>query len=99
MGSFTGYTCDKCGKEFRGKNINYFDEQPVCLSLGINFGSTTRTQQGGKQAAVWCRSCVMKTGVHVPSCAEDKKIAPPTPLSFEDKFVILLNELGFIQEE
>lgn len=97
MGTFSGFKCDKCGQSFMlGKE----DYRPISVSLHIRFGYTYPdkfTDRSGH--AVWCRSCLMSTGFHHPVNEEDKKVAAPKELTFEEKFSILIEDLGFTRAE
>lgn len=46
----------------------------------------------------WCKTCVIAKGIAEPFGKKDKEIAPK-PLSFEDKFVELMTDVGFQMEE
>jgi hypothetical protein len=98
MGQYTTYKCDKCGKEWLSTDKK---EQPVSVAIVFDFGNPTGTPQPDRyrhpaSSAMWCRSCVMETGIHQPMTQEEKFTAPPE-MSFEDKVIMLLEELGFEQ--
>ena len=96
MGVNTIVTCDKCGKT---KDSNSNEWQPVAVGLSIQFGQTRVTHYPTHECQeVWCRECVMKAGLYNPITDEDKKVAPNTPPSFEEKIVGLFESLGFIRE-
>ena len=96
MATRTIITCDKCGKEWLyGSN----DFHPVTISVDFNFGSTTASafpSGSNRKQATWCRECVMSSGVYAPITKEDKELAP-VELTFEQKVIMLIEELGFIQ--
>lgn len=95
MGIFNGFICDRCGKEFRSNSTNY---NPVSISLKIAFGRTLPSSYEAAENKVWCRECVMKTGLDAPANDEDKKIAPEIELTFEEKFSMMIEALGFIKD-
>lgn len=97
MGAFNGFKCDRCMKKFVDGNDNY---QPVSLQLIVTFGQTHATTHinSNRATAVWCRECVVSTGIHAPIAGDDKKIAPENELSFEEKFGELIEEMGFLRE-
>ena len=96
MGIFKGFICDKCGKEFISNSKDY---NPTTISIAIKFGSTApSTYPNIKEHQIWCRECLRKTNFCAPPIPEDKKIAPVTELTFEEKFSIMIEELGFIKE-
>lgn len=96
MGVITTYVCDKCGRAWNSLDK---DNQPVAIAIFIQFGRTQYVlADTPDQRAMWCRECVMKFGVSEPCCEKDKEVAPKVPLSFEEKFVMLLNDLGFERE-
>ena len=94
MGLKSFYVCDKCGKEWRTTDKT---EQPVAIYLNIKFGAVSCANMGVGESALWCRSCIMKTGLKLPIIEKDKKVAPATQLSFGDKITMLLKDLGFVR--
>lgn len=101
MATYMTYKCDRCGKEWLSTDKS---EQPVSIGLAINFGDPSghppQRFHGFEKdlCTMWCRSCVMSLGLHSPITKEEKAEAPPE-LSFEDKIITFLNDLGFYQEE
>jgi hypothetical protein len=98
MAQYTTYKCDKCGKEWLSTDKN---EQPVSVAIVVDFGNPTGTPRPDRyrspqHRAMWCRPCVMAAGVCEPATEKEKSTAPPE-LSFEDKVIMLLEELGFEQ--
>jgi hypothetical protein len=93
----TVYVCDKCGKEWTATNPC---NRPVMLGITIQFGVTDFNTYPGPPIyqAMWCKQCVIKTGISAPGNKEEVKIAPVTPLTFEEKFVLLLDELGVVRK-
>ena len=97
MAVITTYKCDKCGKEW---HPNSGEEMPVAVGIVVEFGKTTLPAAPYKRfGAMWCRECVMKSGIHPPMTEADKQVAPEQPLSFEEKFAVLMEELGFARQE
>lgn len=95
MGVRRVVTCDKCGKEFDERGGS---DQPVNIDVTVTFGSTRSGQIGGvKKSSIWCRSCIMGSGVVPPKNKKDKELAP-VELTTEQKLIILFEELGFIRE-
>ncbi len=94
MGTFSGFICDRCGKEFR---TNEKDYSPVAIRLSFDFGRTAPSMQysASTRNLVWCRGCVMLTGVTKAITENDKKAAPETELTFEEKLAILIEDMGF----
>ena len=96
MSEFRGFKCDKCGKEFRYGGKDY---DPVAIQITITFGHMSPSSYPSAQGyAVWCRECVMGTGFHKPVTDDDKKVAPVEPMTFEDQFAELIEQLGFVRE-
>lgn len=88
----TIYICDRCGKEWLSTDRT---EQPVALGICIKFGATgLYTTEQVFSKAMWCRSCVMELGITEPITKEDKEKSHETPISFEDKLIKLLAEIG-----
>lgn len=96
MGKFNGFTCDRCGKEFRANTKEY---KPVTIQLTVTFGSTPSTYPATQRHVIWCRQCLMSSGFQIPITEEDEKMAPELKLTFEEKFSMMIEELGFIREE
>ena len=93
----TIYKCDKCGKEWDAStNI----DQPVMVGIVVKFGATELSHPYPTYGQMWCRSCLIGAGVVEP-CMADKdagRKAPEQPLSFEEKFTLLLEEIGFVRD-
>ena len=95
----TIYHCDKCGKEWdAGKNSSEQEDQICTVGIGVRFGGT-KLQAYDVKEQHWCRTCVMESGFDEPRGEADEKVSPETPMSFEDKIVGFMNELGFFQDE
>ena len=98
MATYTTYKCDKCGKEWLSTDNT---EQPVSIGIVVDFGNSSgylRSPNYSRvQGVTWCRKCVIGIGITEPSSEREKSIAPETKLSFEDKLVILLEDLGFLR--
>jgi len=98
MGTFAGFTCEKCKREFRSTDSDY---APVTIQLSVCFGKTVPGPYSNiKKYALWCQDCLMATRFYVP-ITEDKKTPPVAiaELSFEEKFLMMIEELGFVREE
>lgn len=99
MAQYTTFKCDKCGREWDSKNKEI---QPVSIGIMVDFGNPSGSPRNNylpkEMQAMWCRPCVMKTGIYQPFTEDEKKIAPPK-ISFDDKIVMLLEELGFQRAE
>lgn len=94
----TTFICDRCGTEYAQKEGGHgmeFEQQPVCVGMYFNFGQTYPPPQSHNISQAWCRPCVMKMGIREPITKEDKEVSPEVQLSFDEKVVILLEELGF----
>lgn len=97
MGIFNGFICDRCKREFKSDSKDY---NPVTIQLRISFGRTTPTDYPNTtDHMIWCRKCLISTGFQIPTTEEDKKIAPEFKLTFEEKFSMMIEALGFIREE
>lgn len=99
----TIYHCDKCGKEWDASlNTSEQKDQMCTVAIGVSFGRTTMNTSNFSydlKEQQWCRTCVIETGFSEPRGEGDLKVAPETPMSFEDKVVEFMNELGFSQDE
>lgn len=89
----TIYGCEKCKKEWEPGN----GETLCTVGVAVNFGGTSISDHHFSKTQHWCRTCVMKYGIHKPITDKDKRVAPE-PLSFEEKFTELLIDMGFVQE-
>jgi protein-arginine kinase activator protein McsA len=101
----TIYVCDKCKKEWDKKSYKEWDkksyEEQICsITLQVDFGCAAYApeNQFNRKTVNWCRTCVMSEGVEEPKNESDKKVAPEVALTTEDKLIMLLNELGFVNE-
>lgn len=95
----TIYHCDKCGKEWDANLKRSEQKDQICtVGIGVRFDGTSLQTHNMKQQH-WCRTCVMESGFNEPYGEADEKVAPETPLSFEDKIIEFMNELGFSQDE
>ena len=95
MATTTLYTCDRCSKQWTEEDK---DEQPVGVGIVVGFGKTSvHNYQPINFSAMWCRTCVIDTGIHPPITTDEEKRELPK-LSFEEKLAELISELGFIQE-
>jgi len=91
------YICDKCSKEWEARSE---EEQAVAIGLVIKFGhSHLNMSESIYSHVMWCRTCLMRTGLSLPYSNKDEKVAPEQPLSMEEKITMLLEELGFIRGE
>lgn len=97
MGVKTIITCDKCGEVCQDGNIKI--RQPVAVGISLQFGRVHMTDTYPTYQRVWCRECIVKTGIHPPIVEEEKEIAPEEKLSTTEKLALLLEELGFQREE
>ena len=96
MGIFNGFICDRCKREFRACNKDY---NPVTIQLKISFGSTYPIDYTNTiDYKVWCRECLISSGFHKPTTKEDVRVSPNLELTFEEKFSIMIEELGFVKE-
>ena len=96
MGTFKGFKCDKCKKEFR---YGQKDHQPNAIKISIDLGLTSPSNSPHTSShVVWCRPCVMATGFYRPLTESDKKVAPEQEPTFEEKFSMLIEEMGFVRE-
>ena len=101
MAIITTYKCDKCGKEWIPGAKGSENEQPVAVSLGFDFGKTEvryKVQPDVMLTKMWCRECVVSLGMYAPTNKAEKATAP-VELTFEQKVIILFEELGFRQAE
>jgi hypothetical protein len=89
----TTYQCDKCNKEWDPKIIK---EQMCTVAVGVSF-NCAEINFSNLHREQWCRTCVMEVGLSEPIDEADKKVAPITLLSFKDKIIMLVNKLGFYQ--
>lgn len=87
----TIYKCDKCHKEW---NADSKDEQICTVGISVAFGRTSIEYKSSAKQQQWCRTCVMKTGIHPPVVSEDKEDAPEKESTFEEKVILLLEHLG-----
>lgn len=88
----TIFVCDRCKKEWDMKDAKC--PQVVKVYIGINFGNSNPLGDI-KQDQLWCRPCIMSTGVTTPHSDADAIVAPARMPSFEERFTYLLEELGF----
>lgn len=95
----TVFICDKCNKYFEQNTNGSWPEQPCVVALYVSFGSLHVSQSfTPPDTQQWCRTCVMSVGLREPRNDEDRKVAPTQPLSFEDRVVELIEELGFTRQ-
>ena len=96
MGVFHGFTCDKCKKKFIKGDPKYC---PSTVQVAISFGNEgPNSFSSERDHQVWCRECLMATGICKPVTKEDKIVSPEVELTFEEKFSMLLEDLGFTKE-
>jgi hypothetical protein len=95
MGIYQQFKCDRCGTV---SDYPKGDIQPCTVAVGVNFGLSLPAEIDMKYQ-VWCRECVMKAGIYPPYSDSDKAVAPEAPLTFEEKFILLIEELGFTRQE
>jgi len=98
MGKYEMYRCDRCGKEWEASDKT---EAPVAIAIIVQFGqsgiflpSRTIPQQNTQ---MWCRTCALKTGMAVAHTPTEKQIATPRTLTFEERAIRLIEELGFVR--
>lgn len=94
MAQFTTYRCDLCKKEWLSTDNS---EQPVTIGIVTDFGNPTgklTPKFAEVNQAMWCRSCVMRTGIFPPVTVKEKQ-DHKTQIPFEEKVAFLLEELGF----
>jgi len=97
MAIITTYKCDKCGKEWIPGASG---EHPVAVSIGFDFGKTDppyNCRPSIMRSKMWCRQCVISLGMCEPN--KEEKSTAPAELTFEQKVIILFEELGFRQAE
>lgn len=90
------FRCDRCKREWPLKDNGDPDgAQIVALEILVGFGQRVTSGYGAiTRSAQWCRQCVMQVGIEIPRCEDDKKVAPIKELTFEEKFLSLLQEIG-----
>lgn len=92
------FTCDKCKKDV---NLSVNDvpqnDMPYQIVMTIASGLTPINYQhpGQTFSQHWCRKCMNAAGFVKHGKATDiKDDCPPTPLTYDEKFLGLLEELG-----
>ena len=87
----TTYTCDKCGhsQERPGSPKQLWD-----VGIGIEVVGSSRSYSTSPplfHAKIWCRDCVTKAGLLLPSRTDEEK-APTPPPTLEDMIRELIKE-------
>lgn len=98
MGIITLYECERCGRKWNPQKEAI---KPVTVGIYIKYNQIAADFMDYPTAsAMWCRDCAVMLGIVEPVISNpiEKEIAPDVPLSFEEKFVSLLAELGVIRE-
>lgn len=96
MGIFNGFICDKCKREFRSNSKDY---NPTTISITIKFGSAILSAYPNiKERQIWCKKCIEKTNFCALVISKDEKITSTIELTFEEKFSLMIEELGFLKE-
>lgn len=90
--------CDRCGDEWEDNTENR-NKQIWKIGIGMSCGRNSSISITSLKTQDWCRKCVNELQLIGLSPQKKKAESAPIEITFEEKVVELLNELGFYQEE